>query len=174
MAKSGQSPVSWDADRHRGVGHGVPRMPAVVREQSARLDAEAAKGGQRLRSLLDPLPATVRGAGWSHIHVLAAVGLGRSGHQQGFDQALAVDKAAVAGLAAEFGKGDWDYSAPTHTENELLLAEVNRLTLQASRCSAKYHSVLASDDLRRSEIRAEQTALAAARMQIPLKTKLGE
>jgi hypothetical protein len=127
-----------------------------------------------LRSLLDPLPATMRRAGRSHIHVLAAVGLVRSGHQQGFEQALEVDKAVVAGLAAEFGKADWDYSGPTHTENELLLAAVNRLTLQASRYSAKYHGVLASDDLRRSEIRAEQTALAAARMQIPLKTKLGE
>ena len=57
---------------------------------------------------------------------------------------------------------------------ELLLGEVNRLTLETSRYSAKYQGILAADDSRRSEIRAEQVALAAARMQIPPKKKLGE
>ncbi len=127
-----------------------------------------------LRALLDPLPSTMEMAKQSHTNVLAAMGLGRSGNQQLFDQALEADKGSVAVLVAELGKIDRDYSSLTDKEMELLLGDVNRLTLEASRYSANYHAVLASDDLRRSEIRAEHAALVAARLQIPLKSKLGE
>lgn len=69
---------------------GVPRIPAVDENKVLDLRRQLRREVNALRSLLDPLPATMRRA---HIHVLAAVGLGRSGHQQGFEQALEVDKA---------------------------------------------------------------------------------
>lgn len=127
-----------------------------------------------LRALLDPLPGMMEHAKQSHTNVLAAMGLGRSGEQQAFSQDFEVDKAAVANLAAEVSTWDGNHSLLSDKEIEPLLGEVNRVSLKASRYAAKYRGVLASDDLRKSEIRAEHVAMAAARIQIPLKNKLGE
>jgi hypothetical protein len=127
-----------------------------------------------LRATLEHLPGTMDAARQSRGRVLAASGLGRSGNEQIFNQAWEVDKAAVKALVARARTIEGDDFSLSGKDLELILGEVNRLILEASRYADKYHGAIASDDSRRSELRAEQTALAAARMQIPLKKKLGE
>jgi len=123
---------------------------------------------------LKHLPGTMDMAKQSRGRVNAAVGLGRSGNQQIFDQEWQTDKEALIALIARAHALEGDDLSLSGRDLELLLGQVHRLSLEAARCADKYHGTLAADDLRRSEIRAEQTAFAAARMQIPLKTKLGE
>jgi len=125
-----------------------------------------------LKATLEHLPGTMDLARQSRGRVLAALGLSRSGNEQIFNQTWEVDKAAVNALVARASTID-DFSL-SGKDFELNLGEVNRLILEASRYADKYDGALAADDSRRSELRAEQTALVAARMQIPLKKKLGE
>ena len=127
-----------------------------------------------LAALLDRLPSTIDLAKQSRGHVLAATGLARSGNQLLFDREWEVDRAAIAALVTTASKIDGNDFSLSGDDLELLLGEVHRLTLTASSYSDKYRAALAADDTRRSEIRAEHVALAAARMQIPLKKKLGE
>jgi hypothetical protein len=124
---------------------------------------------------LAELPKVMLAAKQSHIRVLAARGLGRSGNEQAFTTEWDQDEAATKVLVRQFAELGLNYSALSPIELERGLGDLNRLSLEGVRILEKYRAVFLDDDAQRSEIRAEQVALAAARASVPPRTtnKLG-
>ena len=126
--------------------------------KSLDLRLQLRKDAVSLKSAVDQLPGLMERAKASHLAVLAANGLGRSGSEQIFVQGWQGDSSTVDELQMWVQSLLHDYSHLAPAGLELMLVEIHEKSLAASRISSKYSAELAADDRAREQIRADVRA----------------
>ncbi len=101
----------------------------------------------------------MRKANQSRLNMLSAQGLGRSGHQDSWEQEYTDDLIAAQAMMATIAKLPVSYLNLDISELESMLVEIHSLNARVLNMKAKYDSTLAADDRWREQRNAAMVEL---------------
>lgn len=136
----------------------IVSIKSYVRVSSMKaldLRIELEKSFNNLEIVLSGIDSYLGFVHQSHLRVLAAVGLGRSGEQMLFDSSFATDKQRLRTLLASQPRRETSYQRYSTQELECALTAVHNFHVQVTDLRSKYQNIYDSDEERRKEIRAE-------------------
>lgn len=119
------------------------------------LRIEVEKSFNNLEIVLSGIDSYLDFVHQSHLHVLAAIGLGRSGEQVLFDNTFASDKQRLRTLLASQPRRETSYQRYSTLDLENALTAIHNFHVQLADLRSKYQKIYDSDEERRKEIRAE-------------------